>query len=118
MATLTPLSRGEPFEFRPYDCLTDEFLPPRLTRPGRIRVVEGSYCLHPSIRLDYDLKIFLTIDPETQKARIRARNPELYDRFVEEWIPQEERYFAAYGVQDGCLTVDGRSLSQPGDERR
>lgn len=118
MAALQPLSRGEPFEFRPYDCLTGEFLPTRLMRPGRICVVEGSYCLHPAVRLDYDLKIFLTIDPETQKARIRARNPELYDRFVEEWIPQEERYFAACGVQRECLTVDGRSLSQPGDEAR
>jgi pantothenate kinase-related protein Tda10 len=28
--------QGEPFEFRPYDCLTGEFLPPRFIRPGRI----------------------------------------------------------------------------------
>jgi uridine kinase len=118
MAALNPLSRGEPFEIRPYDCLTDEFLPPRLLRPGRVNVVEGSYCLHPAIRLDYGLKIFLTVDPETQKARLKARNPELYDRFVAEWIPQEEAYFKAYGIEGGCLTVDGRALSEPEDEAR
>ena len=113
LAALNPLSKGEPFEFRPYDCLTGEFLPPRQMRPGHMSVVEGSYCLHPALRLDYDLKIFLTVDPETQKARIKVRNPDLYDRFVEAWIPQEERYFKAYAIEDGCLTVDGRALSGP-----
>lgn len=113
LAALNPLSRGEPFEFRPYDCLTGEFLPPRFIRPGRIAVVEGSYCLHPSIRLDYDVKIFLTIDYETQLTRIKVRNPDLYDRFVAEWIPNEEKYFKAFGIQEECLTADGRALSEP-----
>lgn len=112
-AALAPLSRGEPFEFRPYDCLTGEFLPPRFIRPGRIAVVEGSYCLHPAVRLDYDVKIFLTVDYETQLARIKARNPDLYDRFVAEWIPNEEKYFKAFRVQEECLTADGRALSEP-----
>jgi uridine kinase len=113
MAALTPLSKGEPFEFRPYDCLTGEFLPPRFIRPGRMAIVEGSYCLHPSIRLDYDVKIFLTVDYETQLARIKVRNPDLYDRFVAEWIPNEEKYFKAFGIQQECLTADGRALSEP-----
>lgn len=113
LAALHPLSRGEPFEFRSYDCLTGEFLPPRFIRPGRIAVVEGSYCLHPSIRLDYDVKIFLTIDYETQLARIKVRNPDLYDRFVAEWIPNEEKYFKAFGIQEECLTADGRALCEP-----
>ena len=116
MAALTPLSKGEPFEFRPYDCLTGEFLPPRFIRPGRMAIVEGSYCLHPSIRLDYNVKIFLTIDYETQLARIKVRNPNLYDRFVAEWIPNEEKYFKAYNIQDECLTADGRALCEPPEE--
>ena len=117
-AALAPLSRGEPFEFRPYDCLTGEFLPPRFIRPGRIAVVEGSYCLHPAIRLDYDVKIFLTIDYETQLARIKVRNPDLYERFVAEWIPNEERYFRAFRIEEECLTADGRAFAEPpeGDE--
>ena len=112
MAALRPLSRGEPFDFRPYNCLTGEFLPPRHVRPGRISVVEGSYCLHPDIRLDYDLKIFLTVDPETQKARLRVRNPGLYDRFLADWIPQEETYFKTWDIEKSCLTVDGRALAK------
>jgi len=113
LAALSPLSRGEAFQFRPYDCLTGEYLPPRFIRPGRMAVVEGSYCLHPSVRLDYDVKIFLTVDYETQLARIKARNPDLYDRFVAEWIPNEERYFEAFRIQEECLTVDGRALAEP-----
>lgn len=112
-AALTPLSKGEPFEFRPYDCLTGEYLPPRFIHPGRMAVVEGSYCLHPKIRLDYDVKIFLTIDYKTQLERIKVRNPDLYDRFVAEWIPNEEKYFRAFGIQEECLTADGRALSEP-----
>jgi uridine kinase len=113
MAALSPLSKGEPFEFSPYDCLMGEFLPPRVVHPRRMAVVEGSYCLHPSIRLDYDVKIFLTVDYETQLARIKVRNPDLYDRFVAEWIPNEEKYFKAFGIQQECLTADGRALSEP-----
>jgi uridine kinase len=109
---LRPFAAGEPFAFRPYNCLTGEFLSPRQVNPSRVRVVEGSYCLHPAIRLDYDLAIFMTVDPDTQKARLRVRNPELYDRFVAEWVPQEEAYFSAHNVSDGCLIADGRALDE------
>ncbi len=111
MAALRPLAAGEPFEFRPYNCLTGEYLPPRRINPTRVSVVEGSYCLHPEIRLNYDLKLFLSVDPDTQKARLKARNPELYDRFLADWIPQEEAYFKAFGIPGLCLTADGRALS-------
>jgi len=53
------------------------------------------------------------VDPETQKARLKVRNPDLYDRFVAEWIPQEETYFKAHNIEEGCLIVDGRALSEP-----
>ncbi len=115
-AALRPLAAGEPFTFRPYDCLTGEYLPPRRVNPARVSVVEGSYCLHPEIRLDYDLKLFLSVDPNTQKARLKARNPELYHRFLADWIPQEEAYFKAFGIPGLCLQVDGRALSE--DEAR
>ncbi len=112
MTALKPLAAGEPFEFRPYDCVAGEFRPPKRVSPARVAVVEGSYCLHPALALPYDLKIFLTVDPETQKARLAVRNPDLYDRFLAEWIPQEEAYFSAYAVQQGCLTLDGRDLDE------
>ena len=113
---LAPFAAGDPFEFRPYNCLTGEFLPPRQVKPARVRVVEGSYCLHPAIRLLYDVKIFMTVDPVTQRARVKARNPELYDRFVAEWIPQEEAYFSAHQISEGCLIADGRALDDLDDE--
>lgn len=111
-SALAPLKEGIPFEIRPYDCLTGEFLPPRRLSPARVRVVEGSYCLHPSIALDYDLKVFMTVDAETQRARIAVRNSTLYDRFVAEWIPNEEAYFRAFRVAESCLRVNGLALGE------
>lgn len=116
MAALTPFAAGEPFPLRAYNCLTGQFLPPRQIRPTRVRVVEGSYCLHPAIQIPYDVKIFMTVDPLTQRSRLKVRNPELFDRFVAEWIPQEEAYFSAHHIQDGCLTIDGRALDDRDDE--
>jgi hypothetical protein len=116
-SALVPLKEGIPFEIRPYNCLTGEFLPPCRLSPARVRVVEGSYCLHPSISLDYDLKLFVTVDAKTQRARIASRNPALYDRFVAEWIPNEEAYFSAFRVAESCLRVNGLALGeQDGDE--
>lgn len=112
-AALSSLAAGEPFEIRPYNCLTGEYLPPRRINPSHMAVVEGSYCLHPEIRLDYDLKIFLSVDPDTQKARLIRRNPDLINQFVTEWIPQEETYFRDFGIEEGCLMVDGRALDEP-----
>jgi hypothetical protein len=110
MAALQPLAAGEPFEYRPYDCISGEFHPVKRVSPARVAIVEGSYCLHPSIRIPYDVKIFLTIDPQTQKARLAVRNPDLFDQFCARWIPQEEAYFKAHDIQAGCLTLDGGNL--------
>ncbi len=111
-SALVPLKEGIPFEIRPYNCLTGEFLPPRHVSSARVRVVEGSYCLHPSIALDYDLKIFVTVDAETQRARIAVRNPTLYDRFIAEWIPNEESYISAFRIAESCLQVNGLALGE------
>ncbi len=41
--------------------------------------------------------------PEEQERRIEARNgPEGAKAFRSKWIPLEERYFAAYSVEERC----------------
>jgi hypothetical protein len=47
----------------------------------------------------YDLKVFLTLSPETQRKRILKRNgPAMLERFIKDWIPLEELYVSALDI--------------------
>ncbi len=85
---------GESVVYRPYNCHKLE-LENEITVPyKRLNIVEGSYSLNKELIGYYDLRIFLGISKELQEARIRERcNPQLADRFFNEWIPLEDKYF-------------------------
>ncbi len=94
-----PLERNIPFDYRVFDCSRMELGRRVHVTPQRLRIVEGAYSRHPSFGDPYDLRIFLGIDPVTQSERIRERNGDrLLRRFLNEWIPYENAYFAAFHV--------------------
>lgn len=100
---LLPLRAGERPVYRPFDCHAQALLAPIPFDPGPVVLVEGSYACHPALREHYDLRAFLTVDPERQIERITAREGEEYAQvFRETWIPLEERYFSACGVEEQC----------------
>lgn len=100
---LLPLRRGERPVYRPYDCHAQALRPPVSLEPDPVVLVEGSYACHPALWEHYDLRAFLTVDPALQLERLRAREGEEQARtFQERWIPLEERYFSAYGVEARC----------------
>lgn len=68
-------------------------------------ILEGSYAHHPDLRDLYDLTVFLTCNEAAQEARLKPREGENYGSFKEIWIPMEERYFAAFSVQDAADVV-------------
>ncbi len=107
---LRPLGRGEGCSFRPYDCHTQALKAPVTVEPGPVVLVEGSYSCHPELWDCYDLRIFLTANPEEQLRRIRARSgPEALEAFRTRWIPMEEQYFRAFDIQercDACFSTD------------
>jgi len=89
---------------RKYSCssgtLSDEYCVPF----APVTVVEGSYCMHPELGEYFDIGVFLDISPEEQSARIMQRNgSEMHKRFVEEWIPMENRYFCAMNIREKCI---------------
>ena len=97
------LKRGGAFIYRPYNCRTQAMEDPVRAMPRRVNIIEGSYSMHPALADLYDLKIFLSIDPEEQSRRILARNgPAMHKRFMEEWVPMENRYFAGMGIREKC----------------
>ena len=92
---LLPLKSSKTFSYRPFDCKTFTLSDPVIVTPKRLNIIEGTYSHHPYFGNPYDLKILLTIDEETQRRRILDRPEFLHKRFFEEWIPMENRYFAA-----------------------
>ncbi len=100
---LIPLRANRRFSYRPFDCGTMDFLPPVEVMPKTVTIIEGSYSCHPVLWKYYDLRIFLSIDPETQRKLIRSRNGDakLFE-FEEKWIPMEERYFSACRLAERC----------------
>jgi len=81
-----------------YDCsvgrLKEEEIVERfgiVASEHRLVVVEGVYCL--KFDFAYDLKLFMEIPEAEQHRRIKARNPDLYDKYINKWIPAENEYF-------------------------
>ena len=101
---LRPLRAGETeIVYRPFDCQSMTLAGPVVLRPAAVTLVEGSYACHPALRELYDLRAFLTVEPEEQLRRIAVRNGEAgLAAFRQRWIPLEEKYFAARDVERAC----------------
>ncbi len=107
---LLPLRKGRTIAYRRFDCRTQTILPPLEIHPSPVILVEGSYACHPALRMYYDLRLFLTVDPAEQMARILARNGEASAAvFRDRWIPLEEAYFAGCAVETCCVRLSGSS---------
>lgn len=104
---LEPLSKGNPFSYRPYNCGTGQLDAPIPVTSKPITIIEGSYSCHPALCTYYDYRIFLTTSYEKQLQRIELRNGT--DRimvFREKWIPLEELYFTELDIEKQCnITV-------------
>lgn len=100
---LLPLKSGVEFSYRPFDCRRQDFSEPVYIPSKAVNIVEGSYSCHPSLWQYYDLRVFLSTDPNEQLRRIRERNgKEQAKQFAQKWIPLEEKYFSAYGIAQKC----------------
>jgi len=96
------LKNIEGFSFRPYNCTLKTLDRPIIIVPEPVTIIEGSYSLHPFFGDYADLRIFMDISPEEQKKRLKARNECLLERFENEWIPMEERYFNEFKIREKC----------------
>ena len=90
---MIPLKSGRPFAYRPFSCKTFTLTEPVTVMPKQLNIVEGTYCLHPYFGNVYDLKLYLSIDPDLQRERIYRRPRHVQERFFTDWIPMEKRYF-------------------------
>lgn len=103
---LAHLADRDGLTYRPFDCSRMELGPPRTVSYSRLNIIEGSYSCHPYFGDIYQVKFFVDLPEEVQKARILARNgEEKYRRFVNEWIPMENQYFETYGIREKCIRI-------------
>lgn len=96
------LGVGQPFTYRVFDCGKMAFSGTRTVELRPLTVCEGSYSLHPYFGAPYDLKVFVICAEEERQKRLLARSgPALFERFLREWIPMEQRYFEAFHIREG-----------------
>ena len=108
---VAPWKNRRPVRMRRYDCKADLLLPEELLPEKEVLILEGCYCNLPLIRQAADLRIFLDITREEQRARLLKREtPESVKRFYDLWIPLEEAYFTAFQLPDaGCVVFSGQT---------
>jgi uridine kinase/uncharacterized membrane protein len=92
------LKAGGAFSYKPYDCSTQSLSEPVEVGENRLYIIEGTYSAHPKFKDLYDMEVFLYVKPDEQLRRIKIRNPETAERFKNEWIPKEEKYFESLNV--------------------
>ena len=102
------LQQGKDVSYAPFDCHSGGFKAPIHIPAAPIILVEGTYACSPELWDCYDLRIFLTVDPQVQLQRIEKRNgTAAVEAFRHRWIPLEEAYFQAFDIQERCqLTFD------------
>lgn len=103
-----PLKKEKEVKLIPFNCSINELEQAVGIPYKKLNFIEGVYCLHPELDTYYDYKIFMTVDEEMQITRIRERSgEEKLHKFVNEWIPLEERYFKELNIEEkAALVID------------
>jgi len=100
---LDNIRKNVEFKYQIYDCKLGRLTDYIKVSPKKLNIIEGVYSMHPVLRGEYDLKIFMSIDAELQKQRILQRSGEyMLKRFLREWIPLENRYFSDMKIPEKC----------------
>ncbi len=110
---IKPLLRKEPFTYQVYDCSKQQLGNSYHIKIKQVIIIEGTYALHPYFKAPYDLKIFMDIDSTTQKNRILQRPKWKHERFFNEWIPYEQKYFDTFDIKNQCDIIMKGELYEP-----
>ncbi|MBR2481000.1 MAG: hypothetical protein IKB56_06845 [Clostridia bacterium] len=105
---LVPLSKNNKVYYSKLDCSTLKLSPRYEVLPKKMVIVEGVYSMHPDLAVFYDLSVFLDISYSLQRERITMRNtPFVANRYFNEWLPLENRYFKERQIKESCdLVID------------
>lgn len=81
-----------------YNCMNNTYSVKKTDVLKKIVIIEGVYSYHESIRDIYNEVIYIN-SPDNQLERLLHRcngNTNLYNKFINIWIPREELYFNSF----------------------
>ena len=108
---VVPLRMGSTINYEVFSCSQQKLTMTASILPKKITIIEGAYCLHPNIKIDYDFMIFLTHDKTSQYQRIIKRDgTHKLPQFLNTWIPLEENYLASYQIIKKCHIILDTSM--------
>lgn len=93
------LNSKENFSYGAYSCRDGSMSKKSISAEKPI-IVEGSYCMLPELRCAYDLCIYSEVSVVEQLERLKLRSPAMLDRFINEWIPLENKYFEHFDIKN------------------
>ena len=101
---LRPLSVDEPAEYQRYDWPSDALAEWHSVPVGEIVVVEGNYSTRQELFAFYDYTLWIAAPRDLRLERgVRRGGENTRERWLEEWLPEEDRYVAA---EDPAKRVD------------
>ena len=94
---LKPLAVDQPARYRRYDWNLDRLRDDvHVVDPGGVVVVEGSYSTRPELRDFYDVTVWVDApQPIRLRRGVERDGEDARDRWLNEWMPEEDRYIAA-----------------------
>ncbi|MCL2592864.1 MAG: hypothetical protein FWD82_05815 [Defluviitaleaceae bacterium] len=99
------IKNNNDFEYNVFDCSKMSYVEKKEVKILPITIIEGSYSMRPEFREIYDLKIFVDVSKEEQKNRLLVRNRDMFQMFVDRFIPMEENYFNNLKIREQCDIV-------------
>lgn len=76
-------------------------------------LIEGVYSHHPLWRDELDLRIFCHANMDVRLQRLEKRDgQQKLRRFIDEWIPMEDKYFEAFDVKNKSDIIFQSGFSQ------
>ncbi len=92
------------FSYSIFDCKNQVLNKTKVVvNKKRIMIIEGSYSLNAKkIGKYYDFSIFLKIDRSLQIERLKNRNKNNFNDFLDKWIVLEKNYQEHYKIEKNC----------------
>jgi uridine kinase/SAM-dependent methyltransferase len=112
---LEPLAAGRPGCYRRHDWPSDALAEEHVVEPGSLVVVEGVYSAARLFDRLLDVRLWVDAPREVRLERALARDGEhMQSRWLEEWMPAEERYRRAERPDDRAdARIDGTAPGPP-----
>lgn len=89
----------ESFIYNVFSCKEQKIVSSSKVKHKTLTIVEGSYSLNPFLGHYYDISIFLKVNEDEQLRRLKIRNPNNFNDFINKWIKLEKRYNNKYLIE-------------------